>query len=189
MPIEDILSQGIGGAGIVAAAPGFVWHHDGFARRSAGNRSAQSGSEARVEPGPQASIGKGAALVLIVDDDAAVREAVRLVLPRRYDLIDLPDGGEFMNTVEAYEPDLIILDVHMPGEDGLSLCRRLRARPEFSHIPVLFLTVMDEKACFLKLLEVHGDAYLPKPFDPASLVDTVERLLGGPAFGRVGPGG
>ena len=118
-------------------------------------------------------------LVLVVDDDPSVRESVAAVLPREYQFLSLPDGSEFMETVEAYEPDLIILDLHLPGEDGFSLSRRLRGRAEFGHIPVLFLTGMKDEATWRGLLEAQGDAYLTKPFEARLLRDTIVNLVEG----------
>ena len=117
-------------------------------------------------------------VVLAVDDDASARAAIAAALPRSYQFLGLPDGREFVETVEAYEPDLVILDLHLPGEDGFSLCRRLRGRAEFRHIPILFLTSMKEESTWRHLLEDHGDAYLTKPFDARVLRDTIARLVG-----------
>ena len=157
----------------------FVWRGDELSRRSPGGVPDRPAVGARSRPLPEIPASGGRVMVLIVDGEAAVRETVRRLLPRRYDLIGLPDGGEFIKTVEAYEPDLVIMDARLSGEDGFSLCRRLRARAEFRHIPVLFLTVIKEESDFLRLLEVHGNACLPKPLDALALLDTIERLLGG----------
>ena len=115
---------------------------------------------------------------MLVADDPALGKAVRLALPRRYRLIGLCSAAALTEALEAYEPDVIILEARLPGQDGLSLRRRLRERAEFRHIPVIFLTDADETEGFLKSLEAHGDAYLPKPFDAAGLLGSVERLLG-----------
>ena len=155
------------------AASEYVWRYDDF-----GRRQPAGGEDGPLAGGADRSTAKRSVVVLAVDDDPTIHDAMRLVLPRSYRLIGLSEGKEFMQMVEAYEPDLIILDVHLPGESGFVLCQRLRARPEFRHIPVLFLTVVAEDVAFRELLEVHGDAYLPKPFEPASLRDTVERLVG-----------
>jgi len=96
-------------------------------------------------------------VVLAVDEDASARGSVAAALPRRYQFIGLPDGSEFMETVEAYEPDLVILGRNLPGEGGRSLSRRLRGRAEFRHIPVLFLS---------------------KTFDERTLRKTIVRLVG-----------
>ena len=124
-------------------------------------------------------------VVLTVDPDASVRAAVAAALPRACRSIGLPDGSEFMDTVEAFEPDLIILDLRLPGEDGASLCRRLRGCAEFRHIPVLFLIPMKEESSWRRLLEDRGDAVLTKPFDAGALRDAIVRLV----EGRIEQGG
>jgi DNA-binding response OmpR family regulator len=114
---------------------------------------------------------------LAVDDNAWARRSVAAALPRECQFIGLADGSEFMDTVEAYEPDLVIL--HLPCKGGSSLTGRLRRRAEFRHIPVLFLTAMKNGAAFRRLLEADGDAYLTMPFDARVLRETIVQLLGG----------
>jgi DNA-binding response OmpR family regulator len=117
--------------------------------------------------------------VLAPDEEASVRAAVAAVLPRECQFIGLPDGCEFLETVEAYEPDLVILGLRLPGEDGFSLYRRLRGRAEFRHIPVLFLISRKEEAAWRRLLEAQGAACLAKPFSAKALREAVVRLTGG----------
>lgn len=119
---------------------------------------------------------EGRAVVLLVDREAAAHEAARSALPRRCELVSLRSGADFLEAVEAYSPDLVILDGRPPDGEGLALCRRLRARAEFQRIPVLFLTGRRRQED-LRCSAVRGDAFLSEPFDAAALRDAVRRLL------------
>jgi len=116
-------------------------------------------------------------LILVVDDDPKTYNAIRLNLPKDYEIIGSASGEESLEMMEAYQPDLIILDSHLPGQDGFKLCRELRRRTDPRHIPVIFLTVRPEGVRPLKSLKIEGSAYLMKPLDPRKLLGTIERLL------------
>ncbi len=136
----------------------------------------------RPDPGTAGSSGGKArrgrcVLIMVVDDDPELRGAIRLLLPKQYEVIGLAGGEEFLEMVQAYQPDLIILDVQLPGRDGFALCRELRGRADFRRIPILFLTALDEAVGFPRSLKADGDAYLTKPFDPRELLAAVGRLL------------
>lgn len=79
--------------------------------------------------------------------------------------------------VQVYQPDLIMLDIRLPGRDGFKLCRELHSRATFRRIPVIFLTGLHESIGFLRSLKAAGSAYLLKPFDPRELRGIIERLL------------
>ncbi|HAH06054.1 MAG TPA: hypothetical protein DCM05_05915 [Elusimicrobia bacterium] len=115
-------------------------------------------------------------VILVVDDDPGLREAIQLVLQKEYEVVALPDGEGFLEAVAAYHPDLIVMDAGLPGEDGWRLCRRLKGRPAFSSIPVLFLTAVGETEGLPKALEARGDGYLSKPFRAKALLAAVRRL-------------
>lgn len=116
-------------------------------------------------------------LVLLVDDDPEMRSAIRLILPKQYQVVALAGGEEFIEMVQAYQPDLIMLDIGLPGRDGFKLCRELRGRTDFCRIPILFLAAVDEGAGSMRGRDAGGDAYLMKPFEPQELLETIERLL------------
>ena len=91
--------------------------------------------------------------------------------------VSLAANGRQMRTVlEAGAPDLIVLDLMMPGEDGLALCRELRAS-RFRTVPVLMLTALNEEADRILGLEMGADDYLPKPFNPRELVARIHAVL------------
>ena len=113
--------------------------------------------------------------VLIVDDDAEIRTLLSEYLQRNgYRASVAADGKAMWSALERTTPDLIVLDVMMPGDDGLTLCRDLRAR---SSVPVIMLTARGEETDRIVGLEVGADDYLPKPFNPRELLARINSVL------------
>ena len=118
----------------------------------------------------------GAGRLLVVDDEPAVRDALRRALVLEGYSVDLAaDGQEALTTLALKEPDAVILDVLMPGVDGLFVCRWLRARG--SRIPVLMLTARDEVGDRVAGLDAGADDYVVKPFALEELLARVRALL------------
>ncbi len=116
--------------------------------------------------------------VLIVDDNLDNIGLIRDILSMKsYDLIEAPNGQKALDAVTATPPDLVLLDVNMPGMDGFEVCRRLKADETTQHIPVIMLTALADVDSRVKGLEVGADDYLPKPFSPKELLARVERSL------------
>ena len=115
--------------------------------------------------------------ILVVDDERAVRESLRRALELEgYEIELAGDGGEALSTLEDDEqPDAIILDVLMPGVDGLEVCRRLRASG--NAVPVLMLTARDEVENRVAGLDAGADDYVTKPFALEELLARVRALL------------
>jgi two-component system response regulator MprA len=114
--------------------------------------------------------------ILVVDDERAVRESLRRALELEgYDIELAPDGGRALAQIEASLPDAVILDVLMPGIDGLEVCRRLRAAGNF--VPVLMLTARDEVENRVAGLDAGADDYVTKPFALEELLARVRALL------------
>ncbi len=118
--------------------------------------------------------------ILIVDDDPIVRESIR-------SLLDSPDshlffsenGPEALKQAAEILPDVILLDVMMPGMDGFEVCRRLRATPALAEIPILMVTALDDRGSRLQGLEAGADDFLSKPVDTLELrtrIRTIVRL-------------
>jgi DNA-binding response OmpR family regulator len=116
--------------------------------------------------------------ILMVDDDGDFQKILRDWLSPKYDTISLADGAEFLDEAELANPDLVILDVSLPGLDGFGLCKSLRERGRFNCVPVLFLTGFDTNEDFLRSLEAGGSAFLTKPIKRAALLTEIWRLLG-----------
>jgi two-component system OmpR family response regulator len=113
--------------------------------------------------------------ILIVDDDPAIRDVVRFALARAgFETIEAATGPAALAQVSAIAPDAIVLDVMLPGIDGLEVCRAIRRQ---SAVPILFLSSRDEEVDRIVGLEIGGDDYLVKPFSPRELVTRVKVLL------------
>src|SRR5262249_31394947 len=115
------------------------------------------------------------ARVLVVDDDATVAEVVAGYLDRAGYIVDRADDGPTaLARAAAHWPDLVVLDLMLPGMDGLEVCRRLRGREP---VPVIMLTARGDEADRILGLEVGAADYVTKPFSPRELVLRVESVL------------
>lgn len=115
------------------------------------------------------------ATVLVVDDEPIVREVVVRYLAREgHETLEAADGNAARGAIERAEPDLVVLDVMLPGTDGLELCRWIRARSE---LPVIMLTARGEEADRIVGLELGADDYVTKPFSPRELAARVRSVL------------
>jgi DNA-binding response OmpR family regulator len=113
--------------------------------------------------------------VLVVDDEPTLREVVVRYLERAgYRALEAGDGDEAEALLRTQPPDLVILDLMLPGTDGLELCRRIRAD---SALPVIMLTARGEEADRIVGLELGADDYVTKPFSPRELVARVRTVL------------
>ena len=124
--------------------------------------------------------------ILLIDDDPDVHTVVKKILePKSYEVVSAYDGDEGLRKVVEERPDLIILDVIMPGKHGFDVCHELKTDEKyhfFSNIPVLMLTVYpeDREKMHLSMREgmmMEAEDYLQKPVDPQELVKRVEDLL------------
>lgn len=113
--------------------------------------------------------------ILLADDDRHIREVVRFALEQAgHTVSEASDGAEAFALFERTRFDVLVLDVVMPAEDGLSLCRRVRAR---SRVPILFLSSRDDEIDKILGLELGGDDYITKPFSVRELVSRVAVVL------------
>ena len=118
------------------------------------------------------------ALVLVVEDSRDISDLVRHYLERAgHEVQTLASGSEVMRQVRATPPDLVILDLMLPGMDGLQVCQALRQNPETAGVPIVMLTARGEEADRVKGLELGADDYVTKPFSPKELVARVGALL------------
>jgi len=113
--------------------------------------------------------------ILVVDDEKHILELARLYLTREgYEVEGLGDGAQAVTRFGQLKPDLVILDIMLPGTDGLTICKEIRKQ---SQVPIIMLTARDEVTDKVVGLEVGADDYLTKPFHPQELVARAKALL------------
>jgi len=116
--------------------------------------------------------------ILVVDDEEDIQELVTLNLRREgYSVVTCETGEQALRQVAAKAPDAIILDLMLPGIDGLEVCRRLKADPKTQQIAVVMLTAKGEEVDIVTGLELGADDYVTKPFSGKVLVARLRRLL------------
>lgn len=113
--------------------------------------------------------------VLVVDDDAGIRDLLTDYLAKQgMSVKGARDGGEMDAILAGFDPDLVVMDLMLPGEDGLALTRRLKAARD---LPVIMLSARGEDIDRIVGLEVGADDYLPKPFNPRELLARIRAVL------------
>ncbi len=114
-------------------------------------------------------------LVLVVDDEKPIVDIVKINLQKNgYNVIEAYDGNEAVAKALSEEPDLILLDVMLPGQDGFSVCKKIR---ETSAVPIIMLTARDEEVDKILGLELGADDYMTKPFSIRELIARVKAIL------------
>ena len=122
----------------------------------------------RSPPGP----------ILVADDDAAIRQLIALTFERgALTVVQAASGDEALALARRVRPALAVLDVMMPGVDGIAVCRALKADPPTAATPVIILTAEAAPDVQERALAAGADAYLTKPFSPAALLALARRLL------------
>jgi CheY-like chemotaxis protein len=118
--------------------------------------------------------------ILICDNETVLRSLVRDALAiGDYDIVEARDGVESVEVARACEPDLIVLDMMMPGRTGLEVLQELRAEARFAETPVIMLTARAQAADRDAAVDAGASHFLPKPFSPLALASLVEELLNG----------
>jgi two-component system, OmpR family, response regulator MtrA len=113
--------------------------------------------------------------ILVVDDDNALREMVGIVLSASgFEPEYCPDGDSALATFQAVQPDLVLLDVMLPGKDGIEVCKEIRA---ISGTPIIMLTAKTETTDVVLGLEAGADDYIVKPFEPSELTARIKARL------------
>lgn len=118
------------------------------------------------------------ARVLVVDDDPLARRSVRAMLERGFYQVATAEGGEeALALLPSYQPELVLLDIQMPGMDGLEVCQRIRELPNGELLPIIFLTGDERPEIHAQALRVKGDDFLRKPVLSAELITRIRSLM------------
>ncbi|GHV81202.1 two-component system response regulator [Spirochaetia bacterium] len=117
------------------------------------------------------------AKIVLVDDDVTSLALGKSILAPKYDIITIPSGEKLFVFLEKAQPDLILLDVEMPGMNGYEVLKKLKASPKYAGIPVIFLTSRADPASELEGLKLGAIDYISKPFSPPLLLKRIELHL------------
>ena len=116
--------------------------------------------------------------ILVVEDEAPIQELLQFNLERKKYRVKVVDSGEqALTVVGTYMPDLILLDIMLPGADGLEVCKQIKANSKTVAIPIIMLTALSEEADIVTGLELGADDYVTKPFSPSVLLARVKAAL------------
>lgn len=116
--------------------------------------------------------------VIVVDDDKEIREIITFVLTRNgFEVTSASNGQQLHAMLVQFIPDLIILDVMMPGEDGYQICNTLQSNPQTRHIPVIIMTAHAEDIYERISVDLGAAVHMTKPFHPFNLLEQVKVLL------------
>lgn len=117
-------------------------------------------------------------LILLADDDLDIRTLVRLAIePLDFDIIEASDGEEALEQILVEAPDLVVLDVMMPGLTGWEVCKYIKSREGYQDTLILMLTAVGETVNEMTAPLYGADAHLDKPFDMNQIVDVIQTLL------------
>lgn len=118
--------------------------------------------------------------ILVVDDEKALRLLISGTLEiGNYDILEADNGIAALEIVKKERPDLVVLDIMMPGMTGYEVCKRIKNNPDIAGTKILILTAKCQQSDKEEALEASADFYLSKPFSPANLLSMVEEILGG----------
>ena len=116
--------------------------------------------------------------ILIVDDDYLSRELLQAHMENaHYSVLLANSGNKALEVAAAQQPDVILMDVNMPGLSGYTTCIQLKQSPTTSHIPVLLMTAMDDEESILQATESGADGFVSKPFDIPQMFEQIKRLI------------
>jgi two-component system alkaline phosphatase synthesis response regulator PhoP len=124
------------------------------------------------------SVASTAKKILIADDEPDILEIIQYNLQSEgYHVMTARNGNEAIDLAKKFQPDLIILDIMMPGKNGIEVCNILRLQPAFNDTLIIFLTALSDEGTEIKGLETGADDYLTKPISPKVLVSKVNALF------------
>ncbi len=116
--------------------------------------------------------------ILLVDDDRAMLTLMGIAMKRNgYKVFEAESASKALHLLDTLLPDLIILDVMMPGMGGIELCQHIRARPETKHTPVIMLSALTDRSSIKRALEAGANDYLPKLIPHQELMSRLKNIL------------
>ena len=116
--------------------------------------------------------------ILIVDDEPSIVVPVQFLMQQQgYHVLVAEDGHDALDMIYKYQPDLVLLDIMLPGIDGYEVCEIVRLNPKLRHVKIIFLTAKGREVEIAKGLALGADAYITKPFSNAELVAKVKTVL------------
>ena len=117
--------------------------------------------------------------ILIIEDDPSFSRAINHIIEKEgYDVVTATNGMTGLRMAKEENPDLLVLDVMLPGLDGFEICNRLRSEPETASLPIIMLSAKGQEADKATGLKVGANEYLTKPVDRVLLLDKIASLLG-----------
>jgi CheY-like chemotaxis protein len=117
--------------------------------------------------------------ILVVEDDRSIQMVLELVFTRmaKCQVILASNGAEGLAMIQQHKPDVVLLDLMMPGMDGFEVCQRAKADEATRLIPIIFLTAQPQPAAVARAMALGAAGYLVKPFDPVKIIDQVNEAL------------
>ena len=117
--------------------------------------------------------------ILVVDDDHSTTQLLEIILSREgYDVLSVNNGGDTLPTASTFIPNLILLDLVMPSPDGFEICRSIRAKSQFSQIPIIFFTSVSDIEKKVTAFGLGATDYIVKPVHPQELKIRIKALIG-----------
>jgi len=119
-----------------------------------------------------------ASKIVVIEDDPVIQKLITQTLLREgYEVVTASDGSAGLRTVKETNPNLVVLDISMPGLDGYQVCQYLRSDPATANLPIIMVTAMARPADQRRGFDLGADDYLPKPFALTDLITRVQSLL------------
>lgn len=116
--------------------------------------------------------------VLVVEDELEILDLIKFNLMRlNYSVVGVTSGETALEAAHARPPDVVVLDIMLPGMDGLEVCRKLRQQGSTSQVPVIFVSARGEEGDVVRGMDAGANDYVRKPFSPRDLVSRIRRLV------------
>lgn len=116
--------------------------------------------------------------ILVVDDEVYILHILEFSLAMEdYDVLTASSGEQALQKIEEERPDLVVLDILMPGMDGFEVCRRVKTDERLADIPIIFLSAKEQRADRAFGLSLGASAYISKPFSPQKLIEEIQAVL------------